>query len=117
MSAITFSGISFTGTPDTDDIRAASLCVLKYNSDQLATNPNFTPLAVTPSATLKTNYLTVLLVSVTSIHNGYIAQSKTPSGIADIGFTAAEQQTILGNLASRLLGGEPKATIIADTVN
>lgn len=117
MSAITFSGINFTGSPDSDDSRGAALAVLKYNADQLALNPNFVPLATTPASTLKTNYLTILLSYVTAMHNGFVAQSKTPSGITDIGFTAAEQQTMLGNLASRLLGGESKATIIADTAS
>lgn len=116
MSAITFSGITFTGTPDKDDVRAASLGVLKYNADQLASDPKFNPLDTGPAA-LKTSYLSVLLSSVNSIHNGYIAQSKTPSGIADIGFTEEEQKMMLGNLASRLLTGESKALIIADTVS
>ena len=116
MSAITFSAINFTGVPDADDKRAAFFAITAYNAQQTAANPAFVPLATTPASSLRTNYLFVLLQSVTSVHNAYVSQSQTPSGMKDVGFTESDLQTIHTNLTNRLVAGESKDSIINDTL-
>lgn len=116
MSAITFSGITFSGTPDADDILAAKVEVAKENAFQIAVNPAFTPLAITPAPTLKASYITTILNRITRTHLDAITQAKG-RGTLDAYFSSAEIASIVANLVSRAAGGEATSTIVADTVS
>jgi len=115
-TAITWSGVTFTGTPNADDILAAQVEVAKENAYQIALNPAFTPLAITPAATLKASYITTILNRITRTHNDAITNAKN-RGTMDSYFSAADIATITANLVSRAAGGEATSSIVTDTAS
>ena len=75
MSAITFTGIDFTGSPDDNDTAAAQLIVDNENARRAAQEPPETPLPDSTGAELKASYLTILLEIVTNAHASYSKQA------------------------------------------
>lgn len=116
MSAITFSGITYSGTPDSDDAVAAKVAVAQENVFQLSLNPAFTPLAISPAATLKASYLTVILNRITRLHQEMIKIAKLSSTL-DQYFQRSDIDQIIVNLVNRAAGGESAASIITDTAS
>ena len=113
MSAITFTSLTFTGTPDASDTLAAQFMVRLENARRALLDPPGTPLPSATGAQLKTSYLTVLLQIVTLAHESYIAQATVDSAR----FTQAQTDQIKFNLNARLDAGETAANIVTDTAS
>ena len=115
MSAITFTSLNYTGTPDADDQRAARYIIDQENARRAALDPPGTPLEKTPGSALKANYLHLLMDDVlTNAHLSYIGQA---NDAANDGFTDAQVDQIKANLKDRLDAGEDPAAIVADTAS
>ena len=113
MSVITFSSLTFTGTPDAEDLRAAKWRIDVENERLATLDPPGTPLNKTPGGTLKTNYLSLLLRdNCQSAHVSYVTQANES---ANDGFTPGQVEEIKGNLKDRLEAGEDPAAIVTDT--
>ena len=113
-SAITFTGLDFTGTPSSDDSNGAKSAVLRENTRRAGLIPPGTPLLVNNAANIKASYLIVLLDKITSVHADNITQSKSDSGFEQV-FTPGQIDQIKTNLLTRINGGESASSIIADT--
>ena len=113
-SAITFTSLTFSGAPSSDDQLAAKYIVGLENNRLASLIPPGTPFPVDTPSNLKSSYLTILLAIVTSAHASYISQARGPSG-AQVGFTDAQIEQIRVNLVTRLNNGESASSIIADT--
>jgi len=114
-SAITFTSLTFTGTPNADDSLSARYVVDREKKGLTAFLPPGTSLPTDTGANLKASYITVLLAIVTSFHSDSIAGSKTSTGLQVGGFTQTQLDQISANLLSRLNAGEAATSIIADT--
>lgn len=83
MTAITFTGLNFTGTADDFDTGAAKSIVTQENDRRALLVPPLPPLAMATGAQLKTSYLELLLERVKQIHLSYIEQVAEESLRAD----------------------------------
>jgi len=106
--------VTYTGSPDTDDVRAAYQAVYIENQRRAAAIPPGTPLLTDTNANLKASYLTLLTAEAAASHVQRILLAKTQA-IATR-FTDAELKTIFGNLIDQLNGGATVAAVIAKTV-
>lgn len=113
-SAITFTSLNFTGTPNSDDNLAARYAITVENMARSSTVPPGTPLPFDTPGNVKASYLTILINAVTGLHNSNIVLSKGPSGAQAV-LTDAQIEQIRVNLITRLNNGESAASIIADT--
>tara|TARA_R110000823_G_C15942566_1_gene500611 strand:+ start:2429 stop:2773 length:345 start_codon:yes stop_codon:yes gene_type:complete len=111
MSAITWSGATFSGTPDDADKRAAHYLVRQENARRAALDPPGTPLDSTPAAALKASVLTI----ATQTLDGWWASISDQAPRSEDGLTDADKRQILANIRTRLDGGESIASIITDT--
>jgi len=111
MSAITWSGVTFSGTPDDDDLRAARYLVRIENAKRAAAEPPGTPLATSPAPQLKASVITILSATVDSAWDSYIEQAARDED----GITADDKRAILANIRKRLDAGEDISAIISDT--
>jgi hypothetical protein len=111
MSAITWSGTTFSGTPDDADKRAAHYLVRQENARRAALDPPGTPLESTPVAALKASVITI----ATQTLDGWWASISDQALRSEDGITADDKQQILANIRRRLDSGESIAAIIADT--
>jgi len=111
MSAITWSGTTFSGTPDDADKRAAHYLVRQENARRAALAPPGRPLDATTTAALKASVLTIAEQTL----DGWWASISDQAPRSEDGLTSADKQQIFANIRTRLDNGEDIATIIADT--
>lgn len=116
MSAITFTGLNFTGVADADDVRAAKHSVLQRNIELSRLDPPGSPLPLATNAELKASYLSILLEDVGRAHLGRIGASKIPPRLDDY-FSRPQIEEIIANLVTRSQNGEDPATIVTDTAS
>ena len=83
MTAITFTSLDFTGTPDDSDIQAAKMIINQENVRRAALETPETPLPMSTGAELKASYLELVLDKVTRIHASYAKQAAERSLTAD----------------------------------
>lgn len=111
--------VTFTGTPDAEDVLAARHAIFVENklraqrSAILGATPE-TPLPTSTPAEIKASYLSILTGRATTRHASYILEAKSEPAAKER-FTPAELQQILANLVTRLNNGETAASIITDT--
>jgi hypothetical protein len=112
---IVFTGLTFTGNPDADDIRAAKQTIAVENI-RLAALP--TPGTPWPMGTLletKASYMAILIARITVDHVNNITLSKSAAAFG-LRFSPADQDTVRANMIDQLNAGASVASIIAKTV-
>lgn len=112
-STITFTGLGYSGTAGPDDILAANFAIGLEKKGITQFLPPGTSLP-TDGINLKVSYLLLATAIITAMHNTYIAQAKTDSGLITQ-LTQAQIEQIKANLLLRLNAGESAASIVADT--
>lgn len=100
--------VTFTGTPDAEDVLAARHAIFVENKLRE------TPLPFSAPAEVKASYLTILTEKAISRHKSYILEAQSEPAAKER-FTPAELKQILANLVTRLNNGETAASIITDT--
>lgn len=107
MSTITFSSLTFTGTPDAEDVLAA-------RHEIFLANKQGANLPFSTAAQIKSSYLVILLSKVLSAHMVSIESARDTAAMRDR-FTDDEIRQITSNLLTRLNAGESASSIVADT--
>jgi hypothetical protein len=107
--------VSYTGTPDADDVLAAYQIVGQENKDRAALTPPGTQLSTDTAANLKASYLSLLKEEITRFHQRAILFAKSNEAVATR-FTPAEVEQIRINLITQLNSGATTAAVIAKTV-
>lgn len=99
MSAITFTSLTYTGTPNADDVLAAQKLVREENVRRAALDPPGTPLS-NVGAALKASVLVILTQNLSNWWDSYAQQ--------------ARQDRSRFSLNTRLDNGESKSQILTD---
>jgi len=107
--------VTYTGTPDADDVLAARQVVFTENKDRAGLNPPGSPLPSSTTAELKASYLSLLQAQVTQRHANNILQAKSDEAVRTR-FTAAQIEQIRINLLTQLNNGATVDSVIAKTV-
>lgn len=121
---VTFSGLTYTGTPDASEVLGAKLTIARANQAIAALNvalaaqdPPGTPLPLWPSGTnaeTKASYLGIRLQDVANLHVGAVNEAASQAQLSEY-FTEAQLQTIRQNFISRRQAGETAAALVTDS--
>lgn len=110
MSAITWTGITFTGTPDNEDMRAAKYLIRIENQRRDTLDPPESPLASSPPEAWKDYVLSISGLTLNGWWKSIIEQAlKDESGI-----TEEQKKSILAVIRTRLDNGESASAILTD---
>jgi len=110
MSEITWTGITFTGTPDNEDMRAAKYLIRMENQRRATLDPPESPLESSPPAKLKDSVLSVSGLTLNGWWKSIIEQSLKD----EYGITEEQKKSILAVIRTRLDNGESASAILAD---
>jgi len=106
--------VDYTGTPDSDDVRAAKQSIFDENTRRATLIPPGTILPSGTSPEIKASYVGLLAAQVSATHLRNILIAKTQA--VSSRFTDSQLQTIFGNLIDQLNAGATVAAVIAKTV-
>lgn len=111
--------VTFTGTPDAEDVLAARHAIFLENKlrVQRSAMPGATPetpLPTSSAAEIKAGYLAILTEKAIGRHKSNILEAQSEPAAKER-FTPLELKQILANLVTRLNNGETAASIITDT--
>jgi hypothetical protein len=107
--------VSYTGTPDADDVLAARQVVFQENKDRAMLTPPGAVLPTSTTAELKASYLSLLQERVMLRHQNNILFAKSDEAVRTR-FTPTEVEQIRINLMTQLNNGSTTAAVIAKTV-
>ena len=107
--------VTFSGTPDADDVRAARQAIFIENRNRAALNPPGVALPSSTAAEVKASYLTILTAIITDLHQQNILRGKGRDAV-QTRMTPAQLDAINANIIDALNSGTTPDAVVAKTV-